>query len=203
MAEAAPEIVLASGSSARRELLERAGIRFSVQPAAVDEDAVRQAMSASGQPEPRAVAEALAAAKAVAVSRLRPGAVVVGADQVLDLGGEIVNKSPDLATAKALLARMSGRTHALHSALAIARSGVVVWGTCEIARLTMRRLSDTAIDDYLASVGPGVLASVGAYQIEGRGITLFERIEGDHFTILGLPLLPLIAALREQGALDR
>lgn len=193
-------IILASGSSTRRQLLAGAGIAFTVQPADVDEDALRLEMAAGERCDPMAVAKALAAAKAVAVSKSASGALVIGADQILELAGEIITKSTSRAEARRTLIRMSGQSHSLHSALAIARDGQVVWQICESAQLTMRALSDVAIDAYLDQAGPGALSSVGAYQIEGPGILLFERIEGDYFTILGLPLLPLVAALRREGA---
>lgn len=191
-------IVLASASAARSALLAAAGVRFTVRPAAIDERAVEIPLIAGGA-SPADVAAALAEAKAVAVSRAADDALVIGADQTLDLDGTRWTKPANLAEAREQLARLSGREHRLHSAVAVARGGRVTWLHAESAGLTMRALSATAVDAYLAEAGDAVLESVGGYQIEGPGIRLFERIDGDYFAILGLPLLPLLAYLRGEG----
>lgn len=191
-------IVLASTSAARAALLKAAGVPFTVKPADIDERAVEAPLVAGGG-APADIAAALAEAKAVAVSRAAAGAFVIGADQTLDLDGDRWTKPATLAEAREQLTRLSGRTHALQSAIAVARDGVVVWRHRDRAHLTVRSLSATAIDAYLSEVGDQALASVGAYQIEGPAIRLFETIDGDYFTILGLPLLPLLAYLREVG----
>ncbi len=198
----APRLILASGSATRRDMLRAAGVSFDIVPADVDEPALRQDLVA-GNPQvtPAAIAAALAAAKARDVSRRYPQAVVIGSDQVLDLDGEIFAKPHDIAGVRATLQHLSGRTHALHAAVALARGDDVVWTANDTARLTMRPLSPQFVDGYIARVGEQACQSVGAYQIEGLGIQLFARIEGDHFTILGLPLLPLLQELRAQGVL--
>lgn len=192
-------LILASGSQTRATLLRNAGIAFVVRPAAIDERAVEAPLIARGA-TPKDVAAALAEAKALAISREHPG-LVLGADQVLDLDGRQWSKPRSRAEAADQLAALAGRTHALHSALAVARGGAVAWRHVESARLAMRPLTAAEIAAYLAEVGDAALASVGAYQIEGPGIRLFARIDGDHFTILGLPLLPLLAYLRGEGAI--
>ncbi len=194
-------IVLASASRSRIGLLTAAAVPFAARPAAVDERALEAPLAAAGAGA-SAVAAALAEAKARAVSREEPGAIVVGADQVLEFDGQLWAKPADLAEARRQLARLSGRTHALHTAAAAVRDGDVTWRDSATAELTMRPLTATAIDAYLARVGDKALASVGAYQIEGPGIQLFDAIDGDYFAILGLPLLPLIRYLRSAGALE-
>ncbi|MGE5510684.1 MAG: Maf family nucleotide pyrophosphatase [Bacteroidota bacterium] len=203
MAEArARDLVLASGSRSRRQMLEAAGASFAVEPAEVDENAIRETLQAGDNAiDPADVAEVLARAKAEAVSRKRPDALVIGADQVLALDDEIFEKPRGLDGARAHLRRLRGRAHQLHSAVVLAERGEVVWSYADTADLTMRTFSDQFLDDYLRRAGPIVCESVGAYQLEGLGIQLFQRIEGDYFTILGLPLLPLLAELRTRGAL--
>ena len=194
-------LVLASASRARHSLLENAGIAFDVVPSTLDERAAeRPLLDAGAMPEDLALA--LAMAKAVSVSEARPGDVVIGADQVLDLDGERLTKPDDMEAARRQLLQLSGRSHFLRCGVACARSGELVWQHVESAELVMRRLDPAAIGRYLAEVGPAALTSVGAYQIEGRGIRLFERIEGDYFCILGLPLLPLLAFLRSEGLVE-
>lgn len=193
-----PELILASGSSARRKMLEAAGVAFRVAPAAVDEDAERGRL---GSASPRQVALHLARAKAAEVSLRHPEAVVIGADQVLALAGRIFTKASNLAEARIALQSLAGRTHALHSAVALAIGGGIVWHRVDDAALTMRAFSQAFADDYLERAGERVCASVGCYELEGLGIQLFEHIEGDYFTILGMPLLPLLAELRRHGAL--
>ncbi len=199
-------IILASGSSARRQLLEEAGVVFRVRPADIDERAIqrqeeeecrRRGVSLS----PPDLARALAAAKSQAVSRLEPDALTIGSDQILDLAGELFEKPRDLVEARAQLSKLSGKTHALHSAIVISRGGRIVWSDLRSARLTMRRLDAAEIDDYLLRAGERILGSVGAYQIEGEGRALFAAVEGDRETIMGLPMEPLLAALQRFGVL--
>ena len=194
----AHRLVLASGSATRRALLAGAGLPFETAKPEVDERAI-EAATPDGSPE--GVARALAAAKALDVSAKKPEALVIGADQVLALDGRLIHKSPDRAAARATLRALSGRTHRLVSAFALARGGALVAEDVEAARLTLRPLDDTALGRYLDLAGEGVLGSVGVYQWEGFGVHLFDRVEGDHSTILGLPMLKLLAALRAQGAL--
>jgi septum formation protein len=193
------ELVLASASSFRRRLLAAAGVAFKVVPADVDEPAIRQRCKGR---DPAQIATVLAEAKAQAVSRRMPQALVIGADQVLALGPEILGKPRDLADARRQLQELRGKAHALPTATALAQAGRVVWRHVEVPRLTMRAVSDAFLDRYLADCGPPICQIVGAYEIEGRGIQLFERIDGDIFTIIGLPLLPLLAELRERGVID-
>ena len=193
------DLVLASGSRARREMLEAAGIVFTVQRPDVDEDAIRAALrDESGLPtvEPGDVAEILAVAKAEAVSRLQPDAFVIGADQVLEFGANVLTKPKHELAARTQLKSLRGKAHTLHSAVAIAHSGTMIWSITDLAEMHVRDFSDAFLDDYLERAGPAVVESVGAYFIEGLGIQLFERIDGDYFTVLGMPLLPLLAELR-------
>ncbi len=193
-------LVLASKSTVRRSLLEAAGIPVEVDAAEIDERAL-EAPPAERGAAPETIASLLAAEKARAVARRRPGALVLGADQTLALDGRRFSKPATIAAAREQLAALSGKTHALHSACAVARGETIMFETVATARLTMRVLSTAALDAYLAAVGKRVTESVGAYQLEGLGVHLFEQIEGDHFTILGLPLLPLCAFFRREGLL--
>jgi septum formation protein len=191
------EIVLASGSRARRELLAAAGVPFTVQAADVDEPAIKARMrEADPGVDPKKVAAVLAAAKAEDVSDKIAGSLIIGADQVLALGAELLSKAPSIEEARAALRRLRGRTHELHSAVAFAERGKVTWAHVATARLTMRDFSDTFLEDYLTRAGDRVSLSVGAYELEGLGVQLFDKIEGDYFTVLGLPLLPVLAELR-------
>ena len=190
-------LILASGSRTRRDLLAGAGLPIKAVPAAIDERAVE---AEAGALPPASLALHLARAKARAVAARHPGRVVLGADQVLECDGAVLHKPADRAAAAGHLARLQDRTHALHSAVALVH-GTGEDGFVETARLTMRPLDDAAIDAYLELAGPAVTTSVGAYQLEALGIHLFARIEGDHSTILGLPLLPLLARLRAMGLL--
>ncbi|HRD75144.1 MAG TPA: Maf family nucleotide pyrophosphatase [Hyphomicrobiaceae bacterium] len=192
-------LILASASAARRTMLDTAGVDFEVIPANIDERAIEQANDAS---PPSTVAAILAEAKAIEVSVRHPNAVVIGSDQVLAFDGAILHKAPDLQGARLALGRLAGRTHELHSAAVIASGGRPVWRYVATARLAMHRLSTDEIDAYLGRVGSRVLSSVGCYELEGFGVRLFEAIEGDYFTVLGMPLLPLLGALRERGMLD-
>lgn len=192
-------LILASGSAARRAMLDAAGIAFEVHTSSVDEDAVRDTLTADNTDiDPADIAEVLARAKAEDVSRRFPDAVVIGADQVLSLGREMFAKSTDLEGARRTLMKLRGTTHQLHAAVAVAEGGDVGWATVDTASLTTRSYSASFVADYLARAGARVCRSVGAYEIEGLGINLFERVEGDHFTILGMPLLPLLAELRRR-----
>ncbi|QUD86654.1 Maf family protein [Phenylobacterium montanum] len=192
-------VVLASQSQSRAALLSAAGVVFSKVSSGVDEDAIKQRMLAECA-GPKAIAEALGEAKAVAVSNKTTG-LVIGADQTLDLAGELFDKAANVDEARQRLVAMRGRTHQLHGGLVVAEEGRVVWRHAESSTLTMRDFSDAFLDAYLARHGQAVLSSVGCYHLEGAGAQLFERIEGDYFAILGLPLLPLLAFLREQGAI--
>ena len=193
-------IVLASASPTRIALLRNAGIEFTAVAAQIDERAIEAALAASARP-PAEIAAALAEAKALSVAASRAGALVIGADQVLSADGRAWHKPSSIGEARDQLIALSGRTHELHSAIAVAREGTIGWRHSETVRLTMRPLTAGFIDDYLSRVGREALRSVGSYQIEGPGIQLFERIAGDYFAILGLPLLPLLAYLRNAGAI--
>ncbi len=194
------KLLLASTSATRLALLVSAGLPVETQNSDIDERAVEEA-AVQDKLDPPALAGRLAAEKALAVSRRHPERVVLGADQVLECEGEVFHKPADRAAARAQLMTLSGRHHALHSAGAIAISGQVVEGFLDSATLTMRSLTEEAVDLYLDLAGPDVLKSVGVYQLEGFGVHLFEAVEGDHSTILGLPLLPLLASLRRLGCL--
>lgn len=193
-------LILASKSAARRALLDAARLPFEAISVEVDERALEAAEVAKGA-EPAEIAGVLARAKALAGSALYPGRLVIGADQTLALDTEAFHKPADLAAARLQLERLSGGTHALHSAIAVAFDGKVLFETVESAYLSMRGLDAPSLDAYLAAAGETVLASVGGYQLEGLGIHLFERIAGDHSVILGLPLLPLLSFLRHRGDL--
>lgn len=189
-------LILASNSAARKALLSGAGLDFESSPAPIDERAEEAVTLGKG---PTAVARHLAEAKALAVSLLQPHRIVIGADQTLSLDGEIFHKPTDMAAAKLQLSRLGGRTHRLSCGVALARDGTVLWSDIAEARLTMRNVSDAERDAILSDEGEAALASVGGYRLEGPSVRLFERIDGDYFTILGLPLLPLLAALRRHA----
>ena len=191
-------LILASQSSARQALLTNAGIPFEPVPAEIDERAVQQA---SGLSAPGEIAALLAREKALAVSLRQPGRFVVGADQTLALGMRLFSKPAGRAAAAEQLRALAGRSHELHSAVAVARDGKILFEQARIARMAMRQLGEAEIEAYLNAAGEAVTSSVGAYQLEGLGVHLFERIEGDHFTILGLPLLQLLAFLRSERLL--
>jgi septum formation protein len=190
-------LVLASKSEVRGNLLAAAAIPFAVDPARIDE---REVEAANEKLSPPDAALLLAREKALEVSRRRDG-LVLGADQTLALGERRYSKPTDLDSARAQLKSLGGATHALHSAAAVARGNEILFETVSTARLTMRPLSDTFLDAYLSAAGDRVTKSVGGYQLEGLGVHLFEKIEGDHFTVLGLPLLPLLAYFRKAGML--
>jgi septum formation protein len=194
-------LILASQSVGRRALLTNAGVPHEAVTAGVDEDAAKASLRAGGI-SARNLADALAELKAVKVSRKRPGDVVLGCDQTLALDdGTMFDKAESMEALAGQLRAVSGKTHSLFSAMVIAEGGVPVWRHVERVKLTMRPLSDGFIADYLAAEGDGLLSGVGGYRIEGRGIQLFERVEGSHFAIIGLPLLPLLAYLRTRGVM--
>ncbi len=192
-------LVLASKSASRRALLQGAGIPIEVLAADIDERGIEAKANLA---DPGAVAALLAREKALAVSVQHADRLVIGADQTLALGQRRFSKPADRTAAREQLKALRGQSHALHSAVAIMRDGKSVFEHCAVARLTMRAFSDGFLESYLDVAGDAVLASVGAYQVEGLGVQLFEHIEGDHSTILGLPLLPVLAALRRDGALN-
>lgn len=193
-------VVLASQSQSRAALLSAAGVIFTKISSGVDEDAVKQRMLAGGA-GPKAIAEALGEAKAVAVSKRAPG-LVIGADQTLDLDGELFDKADSIDEARTRLTALRGRSHQLHGGLTVAEGGEVIWRHTESSTLVVRDFSDAFLEAYLARHGQEVLSSVGCYHYEGAGAQLFERTEGDYFAILGLPLLPLLAFLRTRDALQ-
>jgi len=193
----AEPLILASKSSVRRILLEAAGIEVEIEPARIDERAIEATKAASASAQD--VALLLAREKALDVASRKSKSTVLGADQTLALGGRRFSKPASAEAAREQLKALAGNTHELHSAVAVARGGNILFETVATARLTMRPLSETFLDAYLAAAGDRVSSSVGAYQLEGLGVHLFERIEGDHFTILGLPLLPLLAYFRSAG----
>ena len=196
---AAAPLVLASQSKVRRSVLEAAGIPVEARPAYLDERAIEQQV-ASGKPGD--VALTLAREKARTVAAMLEARLVVGCDQTLALGDRRFSKPADRAAAREQLLTMRGKTHELHSGIAVVRGGALAFGHVAVARMTMRDFSEGFLDAYLDAAGTAVTASVGAYQLERIGIHLFEKIEGDHFTILGLPLLPLLDYLRSEGALS-
>jgi septum formation protein len=196
-------LILASGSSTRRKMLAAAGVVVHVVSADVDEAAIRDTLTAGGNDmDPLDIAEVLARAKAQQVSAAHPNALVIGADQILALGARLFAKPDDLEGARQTLRDLRGHTHQLHSAVVLAQDGEVIWSHGDTAHLAVRDVSDAFIERYLREVGPDVCQSVGAYQLEGLGVQLFDRIEGDYFTILGLPLLPLLAELRARGVIQ-
>ncbi len=192
-------LMLASQSQVRQELLANAGLSFETIPAAIDERAVQWN---SGLARGDEIAVCLACEKAREVSSRSPGRYVIGADQTLECDGRLFNKPAGRAGAAEHLRALSGRTHTLYAAAAIVRDGRLLFENVSAARMTMRKLSEEAIEAYLDAAGDAATASVGAYQLEKLGVHLFSRIDGDHFTILGLPLLPLLAFLRGQGLLS-
>jgi septum formation protein len=193
-------IILASASAARARLLREAGVAFGVRPANVDEEELKASLLGEGA-KPDEIAAALAELKAARVSAAAPGAVVIGCDQVLVLDGELIGKSADVGEARTLLQRLRGKTHSLVTACALARGGTMIWRRQDRAMLHMRPFSDVLLDAYLKQEGSAILGSVGCYHLEGGGAQLFDRVDGDYFSVLGLPLIPLLGALRENGML--
>jgi septum formation protein len=192
-------LVLASASRVRAALLRQAGLAFDIVPADVDESVTKREMAGA---DPMAIAEALAVLKARAVSPSRPGALVIGADQMLVCEGALYDKPTDRDEARGHLRRLRGRTHHLCTAAVVMQDGAVLWQKTERPELVMRPFSDGFIENYLDQIGGDALLSVGAYQLEGRGAQLFERVSGDFFSILGLPLLPLLAFLRHRNLIE-
>jgi septum formation protein len=196
------DVVLASGSQSRRRLLTAAGLTFHIVSPEVDEAAIHQALyNGNAETDPSDVAELLARAKAEEVSARVPAALVLGADQVLSLDGRILDKPTDRDALRDRLLALRGKTHQVHSAVALAEGGQVIWSHIETAHLTMRAFSPEFLGRYLAAAGPQVCQSVGPYELDGFGIQLFDRIEGDYFAILELPVLPLFERLRESQIL--
>lgn len=195
-----PRLVLASASASRRAVLDAAGLRFDVHPADIDETALKSVARAA-RADAAAAALRLADAKAARVAATDPDALVIGADQILVCDGAWFDKPADLAAARVQLRTLRGRAHSLATAAVCRRGGAQVWQHVAEPRLVMRRFSDAFLDQYLACEGDQVLGSVGAYRLEGPGAQLFARVEGEHTAILGLPLLPLLAFLREAGVL--
>ncbi|WP_309627073.1 Maf family protein [Brevundimonas sp.] len=198
MSEVAERLILASRSAARRAMLTGAGVPFTALDAGVDEDAIKTSLAGV---DPAELALELARAKALAVSRHDPEAWVLGSDQTLDLDGGMISKAPTLAVARERLHALRGRTHHLNSAAALANNGAVVWSGVDTVRMTMRRFSDDFLDAYLEAEGDGLLGSVGCYRLEGMGSQLFDRVEGDYFTVLGMPLWPVLNELRRAGVI--
>lgn len=195
-----PRLILASASGARRTVLSAAGLRFTAEAAAVDEAAIKEAAQAEGIP-PADAALMLADAKAERIARRQPEALVIGCDQLLVCEGRWFDKPADVAVARAQLQQLRGRAHELVTAVVCHRHGGRVWQHVAVPRLVMRAFSDAFLDAYLAAEAAHVTQSVGAYRLEGPGIQLFERVQGDHAAILGLPLLPLLGFLRQHGVL--
>lgn len=190
-------LILASGSAARRQMLQAAGLDFAVELPQMDEEGAKASLRREGL-SPRDQANALAELKALSVSRKRAG-LVIGADQMLAVEGEVLDKPRSAAEARQHLLRLRGRTHELITAATITRDGAAIWRHIDTPKLKMLAFSDDFLDYYMRYAGDDVLRSVGAYQLEGLGAQLFERVEGDFFSVLGLPLLPLLAFLREHG----
>lgn len=201
-ASATTPVILASGSRFRAEMLRAAGVAFGVVVPGVDEAAVRESLGAEGASADE-VAIVLGELKAIAVSQQRPDALVIGSDQMLDCNGVWFEKPVDRDHARASLTALAGRDHRLVTSAVVARGGERIWHASQSVRMRMRPLSDDFIERYLDAVGDDVLASVGAYQLEGLGAQLFTAVEGDYFTVLGLPLLPLLDFLRVHGVLAR
>ena len=197
----APKFILASKSPFRAMLMKNAGLVFEQAAADIDERAVEAAVSDSGM-TPEDLALVLAEAKALDVSQRYTAALVLGSDQTLSLGDEVLHKAQTLDEAARRLSTLSGKTHQLNSAIVLAKNGETLWRHVSIARLTMRSLTPQFVGRHLARTGNSVLGSVGCYQLEGEGLQLFDHIEGDYFTIVGLPMLPLLAKLRELGMID-
>lgn len=192
-------VILASGSAIRAAILRGAGLQFEVVKPGVDESIIKTEAGEAGLSNAD-TAMRLAEAKCMAVASSREG-LVIGADQILEFEAQAYDKPADLAEARARLIAMQGKSHTLLNAVVLARDGEIIWGNAAAPELTMRSMTETEIDDYLAACGEEVLASVGAYQVEGLGARLFEKIEGDYFAVLGLAVFPLLAALRREGAM--
>jgi septum formation protein len=194
-----PQVILASKSPARAALLRGAGVEFETVSPRVDEASVKGSLLAEGA-TPREVADALAELKAVRAARHHE-VLVIGADQTLELDGRLIDKAEDMAGARQVLLALRGKTHKLHSAVVVAREGVAIWRELKTAALSVRPFTDAWLDDYLDREGEAVLGSVGCYRLEGLGLQLFDRVDGDYFTILGLPMLGLLDFFRLHGVL--
>lgn len=195
-------LVLASGSASRRKLLMAAGVTFVADPADLDEVELTRALLQRGADAVQVACE-LAGQKALLVSRRHPGALVLGGDSVIGFGGAFLSKCASMEEARALLNKLSAKEHLLVSAAALARDGARLWTHASPCRMSMRSLSRKFLDDYLAQEGPAILSSVGCYHYEGRGAQLFDKVDGDYFSVLGLPLLPVLAELRKEGVLEQ
>ena len=191
-------LILASGSAARAAMLSGAGVDFTVEVAGVDEDAIKVAMTGAS---PDALAEELACAKALAVSRQRPEAWVLGCDQTLSFEGGLISKAGSVEEARQRLGQMRGKTHHLHSGAALARGGQIMWSGVDSVRMVMRDSSDAFLDAYVTREGDAIRSCVGSYKLEGLGAQLFQAVEGDYFTVLGMPLWPVLAELRRAGVI--
>lgn len=195
-------LILASASAVRARLLREAGVAFELRPTGIDEGEVKASLL-DEKLDADVIADALAELKAIRVSSVHPQALVLGCDQILAFDGRLIDKSADLTEARALLQELRGKEHSLLTACVLAKGGAPVWRRLERCRLWMRPFSDAFLDGYLRAEGDGVLGSVGCYHLEGRGIQLFERVQGDYFSALGLPLIPLLAVLREHRIIER
>lgn len=195
-------LVLASGSATRARLLRAAAVPFEVYPADIDEEAIKKAMLDSDK-DAAAVAAALAEQKANHVSQMFPDAMVLGCDQILLFDGRLIAKSATLADARILLKQLAGNTHFLLTASVLSKGGMVVWRTFEQCTMRMRPVDEEFLERYLVAEGNSILSSVGCYHLEGRGAQLFEAVEGDYFSVLGMPLLSVLAALRDYGVIAR
>jgi septum formation protein len=202
MADTQQSLILASASELRRKLLDNAGLNYVCDPAAIDEHEIKESLLMERASSTR-VAETLAELKAQRVAVRHPGCLVIGADQVLDCDGILYDKPTNIAAARSDLLALRGKIHTLVTCVVIVRDGNRLWHHSDKSVLTMRAFSDSFLESYLEQVAGGVCASVGAYQLEARGVQLFEKIDGDHFSILGLPLLPLIEFLRSHGIASR
>lgn len=192
-------LVLASASASRSALLKAAGVAFLADPADLDEEALMAGLRGS---DAVTIATTLAQKKALHVSARHPGKLVLGGDSVIGFGEEMLSKCATLDEARALLRRLAGHTHLLVSAAALARDGVLLWTHASPCRMAMRDLSPKFLDDYIAAEGAAILSSVGCYHFEGRGAQLFDTVDGDYFSVLGLPLLAVLAALRKEGVIS-
>lgn len=199
---AEPTLILASGSPFRKQLMEAAGLTFAAEPARIYEREIEAPLVSAGA-TPGAVAAALATAKAEDVADRNRDAFVIGSDQVMSMDGRLFHKCTSVEMAREQLWSMRGKTHHLSSAISIVRNGEEVWSHVSVADLTFRDFTDAFLDSYIANAGPKVLLTVGAYSYEGLGQQLFEKVEGDFFTIIGLPMLPLLAALRDLAIIPR